>query len=60
MKHEIEPALNTRSISFLVAFRDLNGNGLIELPAGIFDSLASLTRLYVLLQLVKMFLPVFF
>ena len=48
MRHEIEPTLNTRSISFLVAFRDLRSNGLTELPPGIFDSLASLTRLYVL------------
>ena len=48
MKHEIEPALNTRSISFLVAFRDLSLNDLTSLPPGIFDSLALLEDLYVL------------
>ena len=60
MKHEIEPTLNTWSISFLVGFRGLNFNDLTDLPPGIFDSLASLNSLYVLSQLVKMFLPVFF
>ena len=45
---EIEPTLNTLSISFLSVFRDISGNELTELPAGIFDSLASLTTLYVL------------
>ena len=39
---------NTRSISFLVAFRDLDFNDLAELPPGIFDSLTSLKDLYVL------------
>ena len=48
MGHEIKPILNTLSISLLVAFRHLDGNGLIELQPGIFDSLASLTFLYVL------------
>ena len=33
---------------FLVGFRDLNFNDLTELPPAIFDSLASLTFLYVL------------
>ena len=47
MGHEIEPALNTCRISLLVAFRDLQSNDLTELPPGIFDSLASLTFLYV-------------
>ena len=50
MRHEIESSLNIRSISFLVAFRSLSDNDLKELPPGIFDSLASLTSLYVLLQ----------
>ena len=36
------------SISFLVAFRNFFQNELTSLPAGIFDSLASLTLLYVL------------
>ena len=48
MRHEIEPTLNIYSISSLVAFRDLSFNDLTELPPGIFDSLALLTRLYVL------------
>ena len=39
---------NTRSISFLVAFRDLSLNDLTSLPPGIFDSLALLEDLYVL------------
>ena len=43
------PALNTWSISLLVIFRDLGDNGLAELPPDIFDSLASLEGLYVLL-----------
>ena len=41
------------SISFLAAFRDLRLNDLTELPAGIFDSLASLTFLYVFLLAVE-------
>ena len=45
--HEIEPTLNTCSISLLAAFRDLSGNDLTELSAGVFDSLASLASLYV-------------
>ena len=48
MRHEIEPTLNILSISFLVAFRALNGNGLTELPSGTFNSLALLPYLYVL------------
>ena len=48
MAHEIEPTLNICSISFLVAFRNLQSNSLAELPAGVFDSLASLINLYVL------------
>ena len=47
MRHESEPTLNTSSISFLVAFRDLI-NDLTELPLGIFDSLPLLITLYVL------------
>ena len=43
------------SISFLVAFRDLPKNDLTELPAGIFDSLASLSLLYVLWLVVERF-----
>ena len=58
--HEIEPTLNTCSIALLAAFRDLGINDLIELPAGIFDSLASLTVLYVLSLLVEISFPVFF
>ena len=49
MGHEIKSALNICSISFLVGFRILLDNNLSELPAGIFDSQASLTSLYVLL-----------
>ena len=45
---EIEPTLNTRSISSLVAFRNPSSNDLTELPPDIFDSLTLLTRLYVL------------
>ena len=45
--HKIEPTLSIWSISFLVAFRDLSTNELTGLPPGIFDSLASLTVLYV-------------
>ena len=47
MGHEIKPNLNICSISFLSVFRDLRSNDLTALPAGVFDSLASLTRLYV-------------
>ena len=36
------------SNSFLVTFRDLDGSDLTELPPGIFDSLTSLERLYVI------------
>ena len=45
---EIDPILNTLSISSLVVFRDLGSNDLIELPLGILDSLTLLTQLYVL------------
>ena len=48
MGREIEPTLTNRSISFLVAFRDLVSNDLAEMPSGTFDSLVSLTSLYVL------------
>ena len=53
MRYEIEPSLNIRWISLLVAFRILFGNDLTELLLGIFDSLASLTRLYVLSLIVE-------
>ena len=53
MGYEIEPSLNIRWISLLVAFRILFGNDLTELPLGIFDSLASLTLLYVLSLIVE-------
>ena len=43
------------SISFLVVFRDLGSNDLKELPAGVFDSLASLFFLYVLWLVVEAF-----
>ena len=55
MRHGIEPTLNIWSISFLVAFRGLRNNSLTELPPGIFDSLASLTTLYVLSLVAKIF-----
>ena len=45
MSHEIEPTLNTWSVSFLVAFRDLGGNDLTELPPGAFDSLVAIGAL---------------
>ena len=48
MRHEIEPIPKICLVSLLVAFRDLAPNDLTELPPGIFDSLASLTFLYVL------------
>ena len=48
MRHAIESTLNTWPISFLVAFRGLRETDLTELPPGIFDSLTSLTFLYVL------------
>ena len=43
-----QPWILDRFHFLLLSFRGLNGNGLTELPAGIFDSLALLTRLYVL------------
>ena len=48
MKHEIELALNILADLFVASFRDFSFNDLTELPPGIFDSLASLTLLYVL------------
>ena len=47
MRLVIELIPTVRSISSLVAFRNLDNNGLTELPPSIFDSLAFLTLLYV-------------
>ena len=53
MKHEIESTLGISSISFLVAFRELDNNDLTGLSADVFDSLASLSELYVLSLVVE-------
>ena len=52
MGREIEPILTTfffRFYSLLLSFRNVGNDGLTELPPGVFDSLALLGFLYVLL-----------